>query len=179
MAWTAPMTATSNATFTAAQWNAQVRDNMAPQAAAQATATGRHMVVSGANAMVERATSGAVVATAQTRSSTSYGDLATVGPAVTVTTGTTALVWITSGLENSVSGAGSYVSFGVTGATTVNANDQWAVYVSGQDAASNVRRGSARRITGLAAGSNTFTAKYRVSSGIGTFSDREIIVMPF
>lgn len=179
MAWTAPMTATSNATFTAAQWNAHVRDNMAPQAAAQATAAGRHMVVSGANSMVERATSGAVVATSQTRSSTTYGDLATVGPAVTVTTGTSALVWITSGLDNTLTGAGSYASFAVSGVSTVNASDQWAVYVSGQDSESVVRRGVARRVTGLTAGVNIFTMKYRVGSGTGTFVDREISVMPF
>jgi hypothetical protein len=179
MAWTAPMTAAANATLTAAQWNAQVRDNMAHQAPAQATAPGRHMVVSGAHAMVERATSGATVATAETRTSAAYGAVATAGPSVTVTTGTSALVWITAGLDNAVLGAGSYASFAVSGASTVAASDTWAVYVSGQDDVSPARRGVARRVTGLNAGANTFTMQYRVSSGTGTFSDREIIVMPF
>ena len=179
MAWTAPMTAASNSTLTAAQWNAQVRDNMACQAPAVAAAPGRHVVVSGAHAMVERATSAAVVATAQTGTGATYGDLSTVGPSVTVTTGATALVWLTASLDNATAGAGTYASLAVSGASSVAASDAAAVYVSGRDEVSPVRRGICRRVTGLTPGSNTFTMKYRVSSGTGTFSDREIIVMPF
>ncbi len=33
-------------------------------------------------------------------------------------------------------------------------------------------------VTGLTAGSNTFTAKYRVTGGTGTYLNRTIIVIP-
>ena len=44
---------------------------------------------------------------------------------------------------------------------------------------SNTDQGSATfYVTGLTAGSNTFTAKYRVDAGTGTFANRTIVVIP-
>jgi len=43
----------------------------------------------------------------------------------------------------------------------------------------NFTRASATSvITGLTPGSNTFTAKYRITGGTGTWRDREIVVVP-
>ena len=78
----------------------------------------------------------ATVATAQTTSSTSYTDLTTAGPAVTLTTGTKALVIVTSSMEDiGASNQVSYMSYAVSGATTIAASG--AVGVAIQNAAIN------------------------------------------
>lgn len=353
MAWTSPMTAVERDIWTAAQWNAHIRDNLLETMPGKATTAGNYFVSTGLKSIAERSGSSAVVTTAETRSNAAYGDLATSGPAVTVTTGTEALVWIgcelssntgpgvpevtttttytatstatfqsdgtnrgisnqmyqgyfdgTNGNQYSMalfpsatmvsdltgatvntcelflanqhfyyyfggdaiigthaqsSLAGSHVysqvtpdlyrkhwdkgesgyktiskviaerirdglatgialgqgptssniyygyfsgatspklrinytkpgstggyskaSFAVSGATTIAANDDWCIYLSGTDASNVNRFGICRRVTGLTAGSNTFTMKYAsgTSGAISTFSRREIVVMP-
>jgi hypothetical protein len=118
------------------------------------------------------ANNGAEINTAQNTTSTSYTDLTTAGPAVTVTTGTKALVIITSELSHDATGV-PRVSFAVSGATTQAANDDYDLHSQG----SNTFRFSSASYVTLTAGSNTFTMKYRVNSGTGYFSDRQIFVM--
>jgi hypothetical protein len=118
----------------------------------------------------------ATVATSQTTTSSSYTDLATSGPAVTVTTGTKALVIVTSDLFNSGAGNRALMGYAVSGATTTSASDTTALLnLSGT--ANETMRCSAASIATLTAGSNTFTAKYRVNTGTGTFENRSIIVI--
>ena len=71
---------------------------------------------------------GSNIATGQTTTSTSYADLATVGPSATVTTGTKALVIFTSYVRNTSTGPGMSVSVAVSGATTLSAADDWRTY---------------------------------------------------
>lgn len=116
----------------------------------------------------------ASVATSQTTASTSYTDLATVGPAVTVTTSTRALVFIMADLGNATGWA--RMSVAVSGATTIAASD-------GERALSHSasvlhRSGITILELALNAGSNTFTAKYKATAGTSTFADRTIIVVP-
>lgn len=94
MAWTAPMTAVPRDVWSAALFNAHVRDNMLETMAGKATSAGGYFVTTAANAIAQRTPGSAVVATSQTRLNTTYGDLTTAGPAVTATTGTEALVWM-------------------------------------------------------------------------------------
>ena len=176
MAWTAPMTAVSGSVFTAAQFNQFVRDNLNETAPAKASTAGAHFAVSGTNEIAERLSSTDVVATSQDTTSTSYTDLATVGPAVTVTTGPLALVVVRGAISNSGTGS-SRMSYEVSGASTQAAADAQCVGVFGT-AGTGVLGGDMSLATGLTAGSNTFTAKYRVSSGTGTFSTRRILVFP-
>jgi len=174
VAWSAPMTAVSNTVFTAAQFNAFVRDNLNETAPAKATTAGGYFVTTSLNAIAERVPDEDIVATSQTTTSTSYTDLATAGPAVTVVTGTTAVV----GLYNSNVNTGStsaLMSFEVSGASTIAANDNMAIGISGTNA---TREGATFLVTGLTAGSNTFTCKYRVGAGTGTYVDRRIFVLP-
>lgn len=114
----------------------------------------------------------AEVTTAQTTTSTSYTDLATVGPSVTVTTGTKALVMVTCQVENS-GGAAAFMSYAVSGATTIAAADTTAV---GNKSTSFIRATACSIVT-LTAGSNTFTAKYKVGASTGTFERRTIAVI--
>lgn len=130
-----------------------------------------------ASASASPTTAAATVATGQTTTSTSYTDLATVGPAATITTGTKALVFITSNIDNQSNNGQGYVGFAVSGASTVAAADTQALhyYSSGTIA---LQYGAAYYVSGLTAGSNTFTLKYRSGNGSTQyFANRQITVM--
>ena len=116
----------------------------------------------------------ATVATSQTSTSQTYTDLATAGPAVTLTTGTKALVIISAGSSVGI-GDNSYVSFAVSGATTIAASDANSLM---DRTGVTLLRSRAVMLTTLTAGSNTFTMKYRASGG-GTITadNRQIIVI--
>ena len=118
----------------------------------------------------------ATVSTDQSTSSTSYTDLATSGPAVTITTGTKALVIISCEADNTGVNIATFASVAVSGATTVAASDTVAIKWQLRENIEN-RHSVATRFTGLTAGSNTFTMKYRTASDTASFGDREIIVI--
>ena len=118
----------------------------------------------------------AAVATNQTTSSTSYTDLATAGPAVTLTTGTKALVVVSCGLYNSAANS-TCMGFAVSGATTIAAADASAIEIGGSNGTVFVAASRALLLTTLTAGSNVFTSKYRVSGGTGNFYNRAIVVI--
>jgi hypothetical protein len=174
------MTAVANTIFTAAQFNQFVRDNLNETTPALATAAGSHFVADGVNSIAERALDGDTVLTPQTTMSTTFADLATVGPTVTVDTGPYALVLTHAQVENS--GAGSaYAGVEVTGATSIAPALNRSINVF-NSANTRIGAGTSVLYAGglvLTPGSNTFTMKYLVSSGTGTFGDRRIIVMPF
>ena len=94
-------------------------------------------------------------------------------PSVTLSTGTSALITLTCELYNSVSGSGSIASIAVSGASTVAAAD-----ATGVSNAITTAVGSARAfvITGLTAGTNTFTLQYRVGGNTGSFRYRSLVV---
>jgi len=118
-----------------------------------------------------------VVATSQTTTSTSYTDLATSGPAVTVTTGTTVYVILTCYQFNNISGSVSFMGVAVTGATTIAASDTECVSARGAVAGGQDFQMSAVYKMTVTAGSNTFTAKYRVTANTGTFQRRGLTVI--
>lgn len=120
----------------------------------------------------------ATVATSQTSTSTTYADLTTSGPAVTVTTGTKAFLVLSALMLNSGANAFAYMSFAVSGATTVAAGDTTALIVQFYAAAAAFRASCGSPVSSLTAGSNTFTAKYKVSSNTGTWQDRSLLVLP-
>lgn len=120
--------------------------------------------------------SSALVATSQTTTSTSYADLATTGPAVTVIIGANglALISIYAGINNS--GANfTGMSFAISGASTQAAADNFSIVYNGTLV---IRESGVFLLTGLTPGSTTFTAKYIVNAGTGTFQDRRIAVIP-
>jgi hypothetical protein len=123
----------------------------------------------------------ATVATSQTTTSDSFTNLTTSGPAVTLTTGTKALVIVSAAITGGSGDANGIMSYAVTGASTVSNSDSNAA-INGDhytDAYPTQRRFSSASIVTLTAGSNVFTAKYRSSySGNSvTFANREIIVI--
>lgn len=174
MAWSTPLTAVTNAVLTAAQWNASVRDNLLETAAAKATTASRHFVATGANTLAEREFLFQAIDTSQTTTSTSYVDLATPGPTVTLTTGPKALVLINARVSNSGTGA-SVASYGISGSTTSSPANSLSIWHSSVAAA--VSRQGVADLRGVTSGSNTFYMQYVVSSGTGTFDYRRIQVM--
>jgi hypothetical protein len=116
----------------------------------------------------------ATVATTQSTASVPYVDLTTPGPAVTVETDTAVKVTVTAGLYNTGTNA-TYAGFAVSGATTRAALDAETIQTG---STAGVRASVTAYVTGLTAGSNTFTMKYRVDGGTGNFYARTIMVEP-
>ena len=114
-----------------------------------------------------------------TTTSTTFGNLtgSGVGPAVTIDTGTTVYVDVFASFFNDSSALGfTGVGFAISGATTKAANDAEAI-LGGFGANGELYQFGGRvLVTGLTAGSNTFTMKYRVSAGTATIQRRNICV---
>lgn len=175
------MTAVSGSALSAANFNTYIRDNLNETMPALATDDdfAAWFVADGANSLVKRNIKTAEVNTSQSTTSTSYTDLSTVGPSVTVTTGTRALVMINAQFENNTTNASCSVSFAVSGATSLSAITTYGMAIDGLTASNSNRKGASYLLQTLNAGSNTFTMKYNVGSGTGTFSKRRIVVWGF
>ena len=143
------------------------------------TSTSAAIFIKGAGAAASAAPASAVatLATEETTTSDTYTDLATPGPAVTVTTGTKVLVILTGRLKNDTTNGFAYMGYAVSGSTTTAATDNTAIWLQRGNTQGNFRASAASRIT-VTAGSNTFTSKYRTSAGsTSEFGYREIFVM--
>lgn len=176
MAWTSPVTAVAGGVFSAAQFNTYVRDNLNQLAAAKSTVLSSWFPVSAANTLTERFPTQANTTGSSTTVSSAYGNLAdAVTTSVTVSTGTQAMVLIYCNLLNSVNGNRTWMSYEVSGATTIAADDTFSINHSFNGG----MRWGAMSLPTLTAGSNTFTLRYRVTAGTGTFSVRRIAVVPF
>ena len=178
MAWTAPMTAVAGRVFTAAQFNQHLRDNLNETAPAKASAASQLFVSTGPNAIAARVPSTARINTAETTASSTYVDLATAGPSISVVTGTIAIVLFACEMADNVVNSLTKCSVQVSGASSVAASDSWMLSMDG-NATNNFSRGAMTHVfTGLTAGTNTFMMKYAVGSNTGTFKTREINVIP-
>jgi hypothetical protein len=181
MAWSTPLTAVANASLTAAQWNASVRDNLLMTAPALASTAGSLFAVSGTNAIAQRTPDSAGQNGGETTTSTSYtstlsGGGGTAGPAVTITTGPKALISFHCRQSTSVASTNVWTSVAISGATTIAASDNWA---TSYDLTGQIFHGLSYLEENLTPGSNVFTMAYRVSGGTGTFATRRINVVPF
>jgi hypothetical protein len=111
----------------------------------------------------------------QTTTSTSFVDLATVD-SVTLSTGTTALVSFSAFVTAGATGAYSLISVAVSGASTIAASGAKAIFVASPTGSYQGTPSRTIVISGLTAGVNTFTLKYRVTASTGTFENREMFV---
>jgi hypothetical protein len=180
MAWSTNKTWSPGEDLTASLMNQYVRDQLDETAPAIATAAGRLIVTDGVNSIVERLPSPGYIATAETTSSASFVDLPSLGPQVTVTTGTLVLIAISVRCSNSVSGGGAIAGVNISGATTASAATTEAYWAT-SSAANDDYQGSYVYLRAVTAGSNTFKLKYAAPSavGIATFRDRRLAVIPF
>lgn len=118
----------------------------------------------------------ATVDTQQSTSSTSYTDLATSGPAVSVgvsASGTVRLSFSAEVENDSINR--TYIAFAISGATTTAAADATGA-VMRNSAGDPITIGRSLILEGLTPGSTTFTMKYRVGGGTGTYLNRQINV---
>lgn len=134
----------------------------------------------------------ASVAADESTSSTTYTDLTTVGPSVTVDIPTAGRVLVLWGCEarfddNTTNGAmGAYASVALSGNNTIAASDSWrsGYYQQQLNTTSNNIEFHGAQIhvfSGLTPGNTTFTMKYRVFDGTKTarFITRTIAVHLF
>jgi hypothetical protein len=179
VSWTSPATAVAGSAFTAAMWNTYLRDNLLATEVGIASAASQTFAGTGLNLLAARQVAEAAVATSQGTSSTTFTNLATVGPAVTVTTGDRALVILSSVMAHSVGAGICNMGFAVSGATTTTPGST-LVYMAALP--NEQMTASVAELTlNLTPGSNTFTAKYASSgaAGTATFVNRAITVWPF
>lgn len=175
------MTFTAGAVLTAAQLNTHLRDNLNETAPAKATTAGSVFAGAGTNSISEHICPSGIVSASEGVVATSYGNISggTVGPTFTVTTGTFCFVSISCNMLNNTGGAASYMGYAVSGASTIAADDTKALYYESSNAGDIIGIGTIIPESGLTAGSNTFTAKYRVGAGTGTFASRRLSVLNF
>lgn len=132
----------------------------------------------GANAGAERVIDSGVTSGSSTTTSTTYaGLLAGTGPAVTVTTGTRALAFVTAFVSSNSIGQKSWTGCAVSGATTIAAADGDATEFQVYGSNAEHRSTATILFKTLTAGSNTFTMQYRVSAGTSTYADRALTVI--
>lgn len=164
--------------------NSKRINNCQDPSAAQDVATKNYVDTS---PVFNKAISGTTVPTAANCGNTaSYIDLATVGPSVTITTGTSCCISFSCNVaETANDTTQAWMSFAVSGATTQAASDTNSITVNTAAVALPLNQGASisrtMKITGLTAGSNTFTAKYKATcagSGVITFSNRDLVVFP-
>lgn len=127
----------------------------------------------------------AAVETDEFTTSTSPTDLATVGPAVTVTVPASGRVKVELSVVtyNTVANAYVYAGVALSGANTVGALTPNSRSIIAMSATANQRMMGSRSfiISGLTPGSTTFTMKYAVdvgTAGNGHFSGRALLVTP-
>jgi hypothetical protein len=93
--------------------------------------------------------------------------------AVTLVTGTTAAICL--GFVGNVSGPNTQIlTYSVSGATTVAAADENGLLMGAS--ATNLSSHRSQVITGLTAGTNTFTLNYRTTGGTATYVERWLMV---
>jgi hypothetical protein len=119
----------------------------------------------------------AFVATNETTTSTSYTGL-TTALSTTVTTGTRALVIISAEIELAATSSRGYMSYAVSGATTIASSDAFSINIKTNADQTIDAHSYAYIVTGLTAGSNTFTTQYKSGQGnIIYFANRRISVI--
>jgi hypothetical protein len=175
MPYTPPTSGSSNWDVTL---NAALSDINDDVVAAQADADSATTAAAAAQQDVDDALAGggASVATSQDQTGTSYGDLATVGPSVTVTLAEarTAIIFMKVDMSNATTADDVWVSYAVSGATTIAANDARALRHNGSG---GVQSYTAFETASLSAGANTIKLQYRVDGGTGRYVNRQIAVI--
>lgn len=181
MVWTTPKTFSTGDSLTSEDLNVYLRDNFNETAPAKAKEAGGFFVVADFHEIMERRVHQDFNLHTGSTTSTSYGDLTGsygTGPTVTVDTGTTALVIMGAHLWNSTAGATVLMGHEVTGDSTLGAGDSLALLFEPASATQTLASSYWALREDLTPGTNTFTAKYRVTSGTGSFIRRRLMVIP-
>jgi hypothetical protein len=179
MAWSAPMTAVAGSVFTAAQFNQTIRDNLAETAPAKATMPGSYFAVSDTNQIAQRTPATSTVNVSESTTSTSFVDLTTLGPQVTVNTSTSALILVTAEVSNNTASQAGRAGVVISGAITETVDGTYVLRQETNGTSEFNRCTVARLHTTLTPGSNTFRMVYAATAGTASFNYRNLIVFPY
>lgn len=183
MAWTTPMTFIDGAPLTAAQLNTHLRDNFLETVPAKSTnnggAGGGYFAVAGPYSLAERGIAYSEVNTgsSQSTTSTTYTDLSTVGPTVSVLTGKVAIVFYNVEFWNSARKGECAMGIEISGKTIKEAKDDTGI-VMATDGGAAIQAAGCKVFDDLEPGMNIFTMKYRAGSETANFNRRRLLVMP-
>lgn len=125
----------------------------------------------------------ALVSANESTASTTYGNLTTPGPQVTVTIGASGrcLVMLSAAMRNDTAGGRCVMSFSAAGPTPLSASDPRALAATSSDANDQFWIGRTVLVSGLLPGAYTFTAQYRrgtTGGGNANFANRTLVVLP-
>lgn len=188
------MTFVDGSVLTAAQLNTHLRDNLMETMAAKATVASQYFVTNGKNRVIARKAVKNTVLAQETTDATDYTDLSTVGPSVTVQTGTSVAMFIGCQIKLSATQTG-YASVRIGSAntaddgsvqsnsnndsTSVEPSDSYAVVLNGGNTDELCGTFHMSFLDTLTPGLNTFTMTYRISGGTAaTFFRRRLSVQP-
>lgn len=177
MAWTAFPLLTDGTVWTGAHTQI-IKANFDETAPAKATTPGSIFVTTAANQIAERTPQTALVVGSDTVTATSYANTTTPGPAVTAVSAAKAMIFTSGRMANSTNFS-TFMAHEVSGASTIAAADTWALEHSDSSSGGALNATRCHLETALTSGSNTFTVKYRVTSGTGTVTRRHLTVIPF
>jgi hypothetical protein len=179
VAWVAPTTFVSGNALTAAQLNVLSAD-LLETAPGKATAAGQLFVSTGANAVTPRTPQWAQTDASETTTSiASFGDLATVGPSVSVTVSASCIVMWGARISNGTASGGGEVSWAISGATSLPAPNGHTLRKIASNAGEAEQYSKVNWQSNINPGVNTFTLKYTTpTGGTGTFQFRDILVIP-
>jgi hypothetical protein len=114
---------------------------------------------------------------------TTYGDLTTVGPFVTLNlvAGQKVVVLLSCYASTATDGIEQFMSFAVSGASSLAAADANAAHSFSIKVGTNTAQTPFRATvyTATSTGSHTFTAKYKTTAATPNWKDRRIIVKSF
>lgn len=117
------------------------------------------------------------VFTDQTTTSTTYTDLATIGPSATVMVGQSGKVLVSWSCGLYTGAYSKFCGIALSGANTIAPVDDESIRKD--DASFTVTTSRTKLFTGLTPGSTTFTMKYRVgTASTGNFFSRNLTVIP-
>ena len=187
MTWTAPLTWTAGQVPTAAQFNAQIRDNFLETAPAKASgsALGSYFVTTGSNQIGPRTVASNLVDVVATTTSTTFGNVlnggvTSSGPEVQgLTSAGFVLVGFNSYIANNTSNGMSFMSYDIHigGVVQVAATEERAMRVS--NGGTTMQASCVIPQTGVT-GTYSYIAKYKViNASTATFDARYIWVLPF
>lgn len=142
------------------------------QMQADARGIGRTVHAVGGDLAVAK-TIAAEVAAVQTRNVTTYGDLTTVGPDVTVPSSGSYFIQLGAYMRNSTATAGAFMSVQI-GAVAAADTEAAQVDSAGVSLGANAAAGYVRTLTA----GTLLRAKYRASAGTATFGRRWLAITP-
>lgn len=183
MAWTTPMTAVANEVFTAAQYNTYVRDNLLETAPGIAQFPSQYFYKLG-DQLYANTFGSSNVNMGYTTTSTTYVDLED-GPLPTMSRRIQSagfIMWLGGQMTNNTAGQACHMSVEITRESddvVVFAPDDSVAFSAQTTNAAICSMSGPHFIPGITDDIYTFTMKYRVTGGTGTFAGRWLHVMPF